>query len=449
VQTPVDQANPASQTSAIAAPRTAGAGLRSAPRAKAKRWLPLVKRVLAGIALLAAAGGLFYAWLPEPIPVDVVSAARGPLRVTVDEDGRTRVKDRYVISAPLLANLARIELEPGDSVQSGQLLARLMPLEPPLLDARTRAQSEARVASAQASLRQSESGVTRARTALEYANSEAERQRSLNAQGATAQHALESAELQQRTLREDLASAEFARSVSGYELEMARLTLARQSGRGRPNDEIALAAPLSGQVLKVIQKSAGVVQPGAALLELGDVHALEIVADLLTSDAVHVRPKARTWIQRWGGDAVLAAHVRSIEPSAFTRLSALGVEEQRVNVIIDLDAPRAEWAALGDGYRVEVQILTWQGDDVLAVPESAIFRRQDSWATFAVREGKARLVPIEIGHRNGELVEVQRGLGVGAQVIVHPSDRIADGQRVAVRDAPGAVATGPGAAATR
>jgi HlyD family secretion protein len=445
VQTPIEQANTSSPTSAIAVPRSSAQGFAREPRAKARRWLPLVKRSLAGIALLAAAGGLFYAWLPEPIPVDVVLAARGPLRVTVDEDGRTRVKDRYVISAPLLANLARIELEPGDSVQSGQLLARLMPLEPPLLDARTRAQSEARVASALASRRQSESAVTRARTALEYANSEAERQRSLNAQGATALHALENAELQQRTLREDLASAEFASSVAGYELEMARLTVARQSGRGRPDEEITLGAPLAGQVLKVIQKSAGVVQPGAALLELGDVHALEIVADLLTSDAVHIHPKARTWIQRWGGDAVLAAHVRSIEPSAFTRLSALGVEEQRVNVIIDLDAPRAEWAALGDGYRVEVQILTWQADDVLAVPESAIFRRQDSWATFAVREGRARLVPIEIGHRNGERVEVRRGLGVGAQVIVHPSDRVSDGERVAAREAPVAASGRPGA----
>jgi HlyD family secretion protein len=213
--------------------------------------------------------------------------------------------------------------------------------------------------------------------------------------------------------------------------------LDRESGGALAKDNIEIVSPVEGQILRVIQESAGVVQPGTPLVELGDVKALEIVADVLTSDAVHIKPSARAWIERWGGEAALAAHVRSIEPSAFTRVSALGVEEQRVNVILDLDEPYTKWSALGDGYRVEVRMLTWQGDDVLVVPESAIFRRNERWATFAVRDGKAELVFVEVGHRNGETAEVLGGLSEGMEVIVHPSDRVVPGIEIARRNADG------------
>jgi HlyD family secretion protein len=406
---------------------------QAAQRDGSRRTLRVVKRVLAVLAGLAALGGLVFAWLPDPLPVDLVQVRRGTIRVTVDEDGRTRVKDRYVVSAPLLATSARIELHPGDPIAERQLLARLMPLEPALLDSRTQAQAERRVASAVAGRKQAESAVLRARSVLDYATSEIERQRELSRQGATAERALETAELQERTAREELASSEFALRVAGYEVEMARLNLERQSGGPGTQDNIELASPVSGQILRVIQESAGVVQPGTPLMELGDVKALEIVADVLTSDAVHIKPTARAWIDRWGGDAALSAHVRSIEPSAFTRVSALGVEEQRVNVILDLDEPYAKWSALGDGYRVEVRILTWQADNALVVPESAIFRRNERWATFAVRNGRAEIVFLEVGHRNGELAEVLGGLSDGMEVIVHPSDRVAPGVKVARR----------------
>jgi HlyD family secretion protein len=410
-------------------------GLTPTARLQRRRSrLRLLKRGLALLVALAALVGLFVAWLPEHILVDEVFVRRGAMHVTVDEDGRTRVKDRYLVSSPLLATSARIELHPGHPIEEGGLLARLMPLEPALLDVRTQAQAERRVASAVAGRKQAESAVARARALREYASAETARQRELSRTGATAERALENAEVQERTAREELASAEFALRVAGYEVEMAKLTLTRQSGATDLIDAIELASPVAGQVLRVIQESAGVVQPGTPLLELGDVRALEVVADVLTSDAVHIRPMARAWIERWGGESSLHAHVRSIEPSAFTRVSALGVEEQRVNVILDLDDEHERWAALGDGYRVEVRILTWQADDVLVVPESALFRRNDRWAAFVVNEGRAQVAYVEVGHRNGELAEVLGGLTEGQAVIAHPSDRVAVDVRVAARD---------------
>lgn len=417
-----------------------GGPARKGPAPHKHNVLGIVKRVLLIAVGLAIVVALVFAWLPEPVPVDVAQVTRGQMRVTVDEDGRTRVKDRYVVSAPLLATSARIELHPGDNIEEGELLARLMPLEPALLDARTQAQSERRLSSAIAGRKQAEAGVARARNALEYAASETQRQRELMQQGATAERALENAEYQERSTREELASAEFALRVAGYEVEMAKLNLERQFGKPGSSssdgetENIELTSPVAGQVLRVIQESAGVVQPGTPLLELGDVKALEVVADVLTSDAVHIRPKAHAWIERWGGDQSLAAHVRSIEPSAFTRVSALGVEEQRVNVILDLDEPYAKWSALGDGYRVEVRILVWQAQDALIAPESAIFRRNDRWAAFIVRDGKAEVAYVDVGHRNGELAEILGGLSEGSQVIVHPSDRVAAGVKVAARN---------------
>jgi HlyD family secretion protein len=417
------------------APETLGQRRRS--------QLRIAKRVLVVLLTLAAVGGLVVAWMPDPIQVDEVSVQRGRMHVTVDEDGRTRVKDRYVVSSPLLATSARVELHPGDLVAEGGLLARLMPLPPALLDARTEAQAERRVASARAAQKQAESSVARARTLLEFASAETARQHELIRQGATAVRSLDSAELQERTSREELASTEFALRVAGHEVEMAKLALARQTNAADVADAIELTSPVAGQVLRVIQESAGVVQPGTPLLELGDVKALEIVADVLTSDAVHIRPRARAWIERWGGESALQAHVRSIEPSAFTRVSALGVEEQRVNVILDLDESYERWSALGDGYRVEVRILTWQTDDALVVPESALFRRNDRWATFVVDERRARVAYVEVGHRNGELAEVLGGLSEGQTVIAHPSDRVAAGVKVATRNDKNAEGSAP------
>ncbi|MFW6050646.1 MAG: efflux RND transporter periplasmic adaptor subunit [Myxococcota bacterium] len=392
-------------------------------------------RGLLALLALALVGGIVAAWMPKPVPVDVVRAERGPMRVAVEEDGRTRVKNRHVISAPLSGNLGRIEHKPGDRVEADDVLARIVPLAAPLLDERSRAQTEARLAAAEASRRQAEATIERAAAALEYAEREAARQRRLVEQGSAPPQALERAELELRSRREELTSARFGAKVARSEARMARAALGRIRGDGPGEDEqMEVTSPVTGAVLRVQQESEGVVQTGTPLLEVGDPSALEVVVDVLTSDAVHVEPGARTIIDRWGGDRSLDAHVRRVEPSAFTRVSALGVEEQRVNVIIDLDEPHDVWAALGDGYRVEASIVVWEADEVLRVPASAVFRRGNGWALFAERNGTAELRRVRIGQRNGEAAQILEGLEPGERVVLHPSDQVDDGVAVQVRE---------------
>lgn len=397
----------------------------------------LLRRGALLILGLGAVSAIVVAWLPKPIPVELSTVDEGPLLVTVDEDGRTRVKDRYVVSAPLMANLARIELTPGDVVEPGTVLARLVPLDPPLLDERTRAQAEAQVAAASASRKQGYAAVDRVRTAYEFAQREAARQRGLIGSGAAAASVVERAELEERSLREELASAEFGARVADNNLRVAEAALGRlgQLAKGKQNDEqMELTAPVKAHVLRVFQQSEGVVQPSTPLLELGDLAALEIVVDVLTSDAVHIREGARTVIDRWGGDQPLHGHVRRLEPSATTSVSSLGVQEQRVNVVIDLDDPRATWASLGDGYRVEAKIAIWEAPKVLSVPASAAFRRGQDWAVFKVDAGIARVVKLEIGQRNSDRIEVKSGLQAGDLVVAHPSERLSDGIMVEKRE---------------
>jgi len=395
-------------------------------------WAANARRVLMWLLAAAGVAAVVYAWLPKPVAVDMAKVERSALTVSIDEDGRTRVKDRYVVSAPLLANVARIELNPGDAVEPGTVLARLVPLESPLLDARGKAQAEARVAAASAARRQSYSSIERVRTVLELAELEAARLKSLSKTGAVPERSLEQADLEERSRREKLTSAEFGARVADSDLRMAQAALGRIGKPGK-EEQIDVTSPVKGRVLRVMQQSEGAVQPGAPLLEIGDPAALEIVVDILTSDAVHVRPGAMVHIDRWGGDHPLKAHVRLVEPSAFTRISALGVEEQRVNVVVDLDEPHATWAALGDGYHVEAQIVTWQGESVITLPASATFRREQDWAVFRVVDGEAKLTPITLGHVNSERVEALRGVNAGEVVIVHPSDRVTDGLRVEPR----------------
>jgi HlyD family secretion protein len=410
--------------------RRAGAPARSTRR----KWAGVGRRVLTLLIAAAAIIGTVLVWMPQPVPMELTKAQRGPLLVTVDEDGRTRVKDRYVVSAPLLANLARVELTPGDAVEPGTVLARLVPLQPPLLDARTRAQAEARVQAASAARSQADAAIKRIETALEFAGREAQRQRQLIGSGAATTSAAERAELEERTLREELTSAQFGARVAAHDLQQAKAAFGRLHGSAdQQTEQLELTSPVAGRVLRVFQQSEGAVQPGTPLLEIGDPAALEIVVDVLTSDAVHIRPGARAWIERWGGEQALRAHVRVVEPSAFSRVSALGVEEQRVNVVLDLDEPREVWAALGDGYQVEARIAVWEGDDVLSVPASAVFRRDQSWALFEVQDGVARVTTVELGKRNPDRVEVRSGLQAGDEIVAYPSERVTDGSRVAAR----------------
>lgn len=400
---------------------------RTSTRRKWVRWLMI------GLAAAFVVAVVVVAWIPSPVDVEVAEVSRGPLVVTVDEDGQTRVIDRYLISAPIAGNLGRIELDAGDAIEAGQVLARLVPLPPPLLDARSRAEAQARVDAALAARSQSQAAVNRARVALDFAEKEAARARAVVDQGGLALSDAERAFSDERRSKEDLRSATFGGRVAEHQFKLAQFALLRLSGKSEDGEHLEIISPVDGQVLNILQQSEGVVQPGMPVIEVGDPAALEIVIDVLSQDATRIRPGATAEIVRWGGKPPLRAHVRSVEPSAFTKLSALGVEEQRVNVIIDLDEPREVWSTLGDGYRVEARISVWEDDDVLRVPASAVFRHDEDWATFVVENGDAVVRKVELGETNGLETEVVSGVEEGETVIGYPSDSVRDGVSVRAR----------------
>lgn len=395
-----------------------------------RKWF---RRGLLALAVLFVVGLVVIAWIPNPVEVEVAEVTRGPLIVTVNEDGRTRVKDRYIVSAPLTGNLARLELEAGDTIKEEQVVARLVPLPPPLLDSRTRAEAKARVDAAQAATRQAQAAVNRARYERDFAKQESERALAVVKQGGLARSDADRAVSTYRSAGEQLASANFGARVAEHELKLAQTALLQLSGKGEDVEQLEINSPVAGQVLKVFQESEGVVQGGTPILEVGDPAALEIVVDVLSQDATRIPSGAATTIERWGGKTPLNGHVRVVEPSAFTKLSALGVEEQRVNVIIDLDEDRERWSTLGDGYRVEARISVWEGKDVLRVPASAVFRSEEAWATFVVEDDTAVLRTVEIGETNGLETEVVSGLQEGDMVIAYPSDSVRDGVSIKAR----------------
>jgi HlyD family secretion protein len=396
-------------------------------RRKWVRWLMI------GLAAVLVVAVVVVAWIPKPVDVEVAKVSRGTLVVTVDEDGQTRVIDRYLISAPIAGNLGRIELDAGDAIEAGQVLARLVPLPPPLLNARSRAEAQARVDAALAAKSQSQAAVNRARVALDFAEKEAARAKAVVDQGGLALSDAERAFSEERRSKEDLRSANFGGRVAEHQFKLAQFALLRLSGKSDDGEHMEIISPVDGQVLNVLQQSEGVVQAGTPVIEVGDPAALEIVIDVLSQDATRIHPGAAAEIVRWGGKRPLRAHVRSVEPSAFTKLSALGVEEQRVNVIIDLDEPRKAWSTLGDGYRVEARISVWEDDDVLRVPASAVFRHEEQWATFVVEDGEAVVRRIELGETNGLETEVVSGVEEGEIVIGYPSDSVRDGVSVRAR----------------
>jgi HlyD family secretion protein len=397
-----------------------------------RKRMRTVRQAVLALLVLAAAAATVLALRPRPVPVDIATAARGSLVVAIEETGIARVKDRYVVSAPVSGSVSRQILEPGDPVREGDAVAEIAPSLSPLLDARTRSEAQARLSAALSTQGQAQALHGRAKVAEELARDELSRARSLAVGGSLPGQDLDRAEFEARMRSEELSSAVFAVKVAAEQVRVARAALA---GEGAARDRhIDVLAPASGRVLRVHQKSEGVVQAGTPLLEVGNPEALELVVDLLTTDAVRVLPGTPVTIQRWGGDGTLAARVRKVEPSAFTKLSALGVEEQRVNVIAAFTDPRPDWAALGDGFRIEARLVLWEGGDVLKVPQGAAFRHGDGWAVFRVDSGKVRLTPVQTGHRGETEVEVLGGLEPGAEVAVHPGDRVKDGARVEARD---------------
>ena len=389
------------------------------------------RRVLMGAALVLAL--LTVAMWPETIPVEVGPVSRGPLVVTLDEEGETRVHDRFVVSAPVSGRVLRIDLEPGDTVVRGKtVIARVQADAPPLLDARTRAEAEAAVDTARGALGRAQAEEQRARASLDLANADLARERKLETSGLTTRQALDARLAAVQTAEEALRAAQFAAAATTAELARARARLmpATLEAGGRV---LPVLAPVDGVVLRRLRESESVVPAGDPLVEIGDPRHIEIVSDLLSTDAVRVKPGMRVLVEGWGGDQTLAATVRRVEPSGFTKVSALGVEEQRVNVLMDFDAAADAWKHLGDAFRVEVRIVVWEAESVVKVPTSALFRVGDTWAAYVVDAGRARRVLLELGQRTSQEAEVRSGLSESQVVVLHPGDLLVDGSRVVVR----------------
>jgi HlyD family secretion protein len=401
----------------------------------ASKW---TKRAISGIALaVVAAVAIYFLW-PKPIAVDLATVAKGPMEVTVDDEGKTRVRHVYTVSAPIAGKVLRISppRHIGDAVAADETVVAVMqPTVPSFHDARTHEELEAALGAAEAAVKLAESEVRRIEAGLIYAKSDLERAITLTRTDAISRKAFDKAKLDVETNEAGLASAK-------AQLEVRRSERASVAARrSEPSIDITsshacciqLRAPVTGRVLKIVQESEGVVSAGAPLVEIGDPLDLEIVADLLSTDAVRIAPGARVRIDGWGG-APLQATVTRVDPAGFLKVSALGIEEQRVRVTMDFTDGPATWSRLGHDYRVIVHVTVWSSNDALTVPVAALFRQGDAWAVFAVRDGRAQVTPITIGQRNNRVAEVSAGLSAGDRVLLHPSDRIKDGVRVAQRE---------------
>lgn len=395
-----------------------------------------LRRIVGFVILAAVVVGIVLAFQPQPVLVDTTIVARGELQVTVDEDGRTRIRERYVVSAPLNGRLQRVMLDPGDLVtQNETVVATIEPLDPSLLDERTLAETRARVSAAEAEVQRATALVERAKVAVDQAESELGRVHRLAEQDGASTEEVEAAQLAFRTAERDHQAAAFSREIAEFERELAQAALIRSGAKSDDGDAasaeyLVIKSPISGSVLRVFEENSRVITPGTQLLEIGDPADLELEIDVLSSDGVQIRPGQDVIIDHWGGEQPLHGTVRLIEPSAFTKISALGVEEQRVNVIVDLTAPPEERPGLGDAFRVEAHIVTWQNDDVLKIPTSALFRSGDDWCVFAVRDGVSKQVTVTPGHRNSLEVEISAGLNEGDEIVLYPGDRIRHGTQV-------------------
>lgn len=406
-----------------------------------KRWIWII-----ALAVIAAAG-IFLGLRPQPVPVETSVVTTGPLRVTVEEEGKTRLRSRYIVSAPVAGYLPRLKWKAGDIVPAGAIIASLDPPRPVVLDARTRDQSEARVKSAEAALAVAEARVRAQQEQVRVAQSDGEflrrqrdREQTLRKSGDVAAEKLDRTLSELRRVEAATAAAERGVVTARAEVESAKADIAaaraalRQTTAGAATGErIVIPAPAGGRVIRLIRESEGVVNPGDPLLEIGNASALEIVVEVLSADAVRIAPGTRVLLMRWGGEKNLEGLVRVIEPGGFTKISALGVEEQRVRVIADIVSPESEWKPLGDGYRVEAAFILWESPQVLQVPANALFRYRDGWAVFVVEGGVARRRKVELGHRTGLAVEIASGLRAGEQVVAHPDETVDDGKQVAVQ----------------
>lgn len=393
-------------------------------------------RVFWLVVVLGGAGAVAWSFRPRPVAVEAAVIGRGPLATTVEDDGKTRLKARFVVSAPLAGRIARSPWHAGDPIEAGRsVLAAIEPGDPALLDARARTEATARVAAAKASREKAEAELERAVATHGLARAELERAARLSGGGSLAREEFDRLDAAERTAAAEVKAKTSAVRIAGFDEELAKAAFVRiqPETSGDAPARLEILSPITGQVLRVFAESEGLVPAGAPLLEVGDPSDLEIVVDVLSSDAVRIREGAPAIVEGWGGEHPLAARVRRVEPTAFTKVSALGIEEQRVFVILDFEGDPKTRPGLGDGFRVEARITVWSAESVLVLPLGALHRSGDRWAVFVVEDGRARCRTIEVGHFGRNTVEVTAGLDAGAAVVLYPGDRVDDGVGVVLR----------------
>ncbi len=386
-----------------------------------KHLIRRLLRWLLGLGILALIG---WGLTPKPIEIETGIVARGPLTVRVSEEGKTRIRNRYIVAAPVAGKMRRVPLKPGDEVKAGEtLLTAIEPMATPLLDPRARVQAEAMVSMKEAARKQALQALDAQQAGLKMAEADRDRIRAVQRAGTVSESDRDRAEGDASIKASEVRASEFALQVLDYELAQARAALERPDA-SNAGHLVEVKSPVSGRVLKVMQESEMVVTPGVQILEIGDPADLEIEAEILSRDAVTIHPGDAVSIEQWGGETPLSGRVRRVEPAGFTKISALGVEEQRVIVLSDLIDPPPAAKSLGDRFRVEVRVAVWHSDDVPVVPSGALFREGNAWKTFVYKEGKAKLVSIEAGHTDGRTTEVLSGLSPGDEVLLHPPDTV-------------------------
>ncbi|HEY2572454.1 MAG TPA: HlyD family efflux transporter periplasmic adaptor subunit [Verrucomicrobiaceae bacterium] len=417
---------PAISTAPAATPPWEGRRKRSA--------LERVRRLITWILGLGLLGLIAYGLRPRPIEVETGKVSSGPLTVYVVEEGKTRIRNRYIVSAPVAGQMRRVTLKNGDPVKAGEtLITTIEPAISPLLDPRAKAEAEARLEMADAGRLKAIQSLDMAHTAEKFAQQNWERAKRLDASKGISETDRDNAERDYEMRARESRAADFALKIAEFEQAQARATLTQFDSPGS-GAAVEVRSPVSGFVLRVMQESATIATPGMQIIEVGDKSDIEIEAEILSRDAVAIKPGAPVTIEQWGGEHPLAGRVRLVEPAAFTKISALGVEEQRVIVLSDLVNPPPEAQKLGDRYRVEVRVAVWHGDDILIVPAGALFREGSEWKTFVFEGGTARKKSLEAGHSDGRMTEILGGLEAGAEVLLHPPDTVKDGTAVRRRD---------------
>lgn len=412
------------------------------PQAAVPPWetkVPITRRSLARkVVFWSVVGALVlvmvYALQPRAVEVETGLVQQGSLTVYVSEEGKTRIRNRHIVAAPVAGSMQRVTLKAGDAVKAGEtVLTRIEPTLSPLLDARARSQAQARVDAATATRSRANEDIEMSRTGLKYAQANWDRIKNNTDKGTVSDTDRDTFEREAEMKSREVRSAEFALQVADFELVQAKAALQQIDKPSAGGAFIEVRAPVNGVVLRVQQESATIVAPGAPILEIGDPMDLEIEAEILSRDAVTIKPGALVTVEQWGGEVPAKASVRRVEPAAFTKVSALGVEEQRVLVLSDFTEQTPALKALGDRYRVEVRVAVWHSDDTLLVPAGALFREGSEWKTFVFDAGSAKAVVVKAGRTDGKFTQVLAGLKKGDEVLMHPPDTVRDGTSVVKR----------------